>query len=164
MVHTASGSWKTENWFQKSPVWCPAHPNDRPDEIIVAIANSSPYNASSGSSPLKLIATNIGCNKYVGEASGTVTYGTPQTSTYTQESFTVTGIVYKRTLADSIQSPRFIYDLTAGKVSWSMSGHEGGCTLKAGPVTADLQYGQLERSRLGMSSSPGRTAFRRGPA
>jgi hypothetical protein len=32
-----------------------------------------------------------------------------------------------------------------------MSGHEGGCTLKAGPVTADLQYGQLD---IRSSSTP----------
>jgi hypothetical protein len=159
IVHTPSGGWKTTDWFQKQPVWCPTEAKDRPDEIILVLANSSPYKESSNLSPVRLIATNIGCNKYVGEASGTVTYGSTGMSTHTEESFTVTGIVYKRALADQIQAPRFIYDLAPGaKVTWSMSGTQSGCTVKAGPVTVDVNYGQLD---IRSSSSPDATWGRR---
>ena len=159
LVHTPSGGWKTEDWYQKQPVWCPVDARDRPDEIILVLANSSPDREVSKVSPLRLIATNIGCNKYVGEASGTVSYGAPGMSTHTEESFTVTGIVYKRTLADHIQVPRFIYDLAPGaKVTWSMSGTQSGCTVKAGPVTVDVNYGQLD---IRSSSNPDVTWGRR---
>ena len=144
MIHTANGGWKTEDWFQKTPVWCPEDPRDRPDEIILVLANSSPDQPASGAAPLRLTGTNIGCNKYVGEASGSSEYGSAGMSTHTTESWTATGLVYKRILANSIQAPRFLYDLTAGKVTWSMSGTDGGCTVKAGPVTVDVPNGQLD--------------------
>ena len=158
LVHTRDGTWKTEDWYQRQPVWCPRDPKDRPDELILVISNTSLTQASPGNVPLRLLATNIGCSRYSGEASGTSTYTTGTDST--EESWKATGLVYDRILADDIKAPRFIFNLTAGSVSWSMSGHSNGCAVKAGPATlpvrADGYNGQLDiRSTSGRAGDMG---------
>ena len=146
LVHTRDGTWKTEDWFQRQPVWCPVDAKDRPDEIILILSNNSLTQPSYDKVPLRLIASNIGCSRYSGEASGTSTYTTPSESM--EESWNATGLVYERILADDIKAPRFIFNLTAGSVSWSMSGHSNGCAVKAGPATlpvrSDGYNGQLD--------------------
>jgi Family of unknown function (DUF6055) len=146
LVHTRDGTWKTEDWFRRQPVWCPRDPKNRPDEIILILSNNSLTQPSSGNFPVRLIASNIGCSRYTGEASGTSTYTTPSDSM--EESWKATGLVYERILADDIEVPRFIFNLTAGSVTWSMSGHSNGCAVKAGPATlpvrSDGYNGQLD--------------------
>jgi hypothetical protein len=146
LVHTRDGTWKTEDWFRRQPVWCPRDPKNRPDEIILILSNNSLTQPSSGNFPVRLIASNIGCSRYTGEASGTSTYTTPTDSM--EESWKATGLVYERILADDIEVPRFIFNLTAGSVTWSMSGHSNGCAVKAGPATlpvrSDGYNGQLD--------------------
>ena len=78
LVHTRDGTWKTEDWFQRQPVWCPRDAKDRPDEIILILSNNSLTQTSPGNVPLRLLATNIGCSRYTGEASGTSTYTHPE--------------------------------------------------------------------------------------
>jgi hypothetical protein len=160
LVHTRDGTWKTEDWFRRQPVWCPRDPKDRPDEIILILSNDSLTQPSSGNVPVRLIASNIGCSRYSGEASGTSTYTSGSDSM--EESWKATGLVYERILADTIEVPRFIFNLTGGSVSWSMSGHSNGCAVKAGPATlpvrADGYNGQLD---IRASSGPPGTWDRR---
>jgi hypothetical protein len=106
LVHTRDGSWRTEDWFQRQPVWCPRDPKDRPDEIVLVMSNNSLTQPSSGNFPLRLLATNIGCSRYTGEASGTSTYSSGTDSV--EESWKATGLVYERILADDIKVPRFL--------------------------------------------------------
>ena len=145
LIHTPGGGWKKELWGQGQPVFCPVEGKDRPDELVLVLAKSS-FKQDSPQSPLRLIATNIGCNRYVGEASGSATFD--QGTTHTTESWTATGLVYSRILADSVMAPRFLFNLTAGSVVWSMSGTDGTCSLKAGPATLPVQpsgySGQLD--------------------
>ena len=158
IVHTPSEGWKTTDWFQKQPVWCPTDANNRPDEIILVLANSSPYKDTSNVQPLRVLGTNIGCNRYVGEASGTASYSSG--STNTNESWTATGLTYERFGADSVTAARFLFELTGGKVTWSMSGTDGGCSVNVPPTTVDVRpnYGQLD---IRSSSSPDATWARR---
>lgn len=146
LVHTRDGTWRTEDWFQRQPVLCPRNAKDRPDELILVISNNSLTQASSNKVPLRVLASNIGCSRYTGEVSGTSTYRTAQDSM--DESWKATGLVYERILADEIEAPRFLFNLTAGSVTWSLSGHSGGCAVKAGPVTLPVQAngsnGQLD--------------------
>jgi hypothetical protein len=146
LVHTRDGTWRTEDWFQRQPVWCPRDAKDRPDELILVISNNSLTQASSNNVPLRVLASNIGCSRYAGEVSGTSTYRTAQDSL--DESWKATGLVYERILADEIKAPRFLFNLTAGSVTWSLSGHSSGCAVKAGPVTLPVQAngtnGQLD--------------------
>ena len=129
----------------RQPVWCPVDPSERPDEIILVISNTSLTEASYDNTRLKLLATNIGCSRYTGEASGTSAYRVVGTSI--DESWTATGLVYQRVRATP-DLPRFSFDLVAGSVSWSMSGQEGNCSVKAGPVTLPVKpkYGTLDIS------------------
>ena len=110
------------------------------------MSNNSLTQPSSGNFPLRLLATNIGCSRYTGEASGTSSYRSGTDSV--DESWKATGLVYERILADDIKVPRFLFNLTAGSVVWSMSGHSNGCAVKAGPATlpvrADGYNGQLD--------------------
>ena len=163
LVHTRDGTWKTEDWYQRRPVWCPRNAKDRPDEIILVISNSSLTQPSPGNVPLRLLATNIGCSRYTGEASGSGNYHTP--SDNIDESWKLDGLVYERILDDQIRDvPRFIFNLTAGSITWSLSGQSNGCSVKAGPVTLPLRTdgtgGQLD-IRATSSTSPGwnRTYF-----
>ena len=87
---------------------------------------------------------------------GTSTYSTPSDSM--EESWNATGLVYERILADDIKAPRFIFNLSGGSVTWSMTGHSNGCAVKAGPATlpvrADGYNGQLDiRSSSGASGT-----------
>src|SRR5204863_74785 len=72
-----------------------------------------------------------------GEASGSRHSQGPGTSL--DESWHATGLVYDRYLDDQIAVPRFLFHLTAGSVSWSLSGTEDGCAVSAGPVTLPLR-------------------------
>lgn len=138
LIRTRSGRWRTEDWSRRQPVYCPQAPGDRPAELVLVLSNNSLTQASPQRQAVKLLATNIGCSRYTGEASGSTSFRTPNDSI--DESWHATDLVYTR-FNMGIELPRFLFRLTGGKVTWSLSGTQYNCTVKAGPVTLPLESG-----------------------
>jgi hypothetical protein len=133
------GTTRTEDWSGSQPVFCPKTPGERPDEAVLVVSNSS-LTAPSPSgiySQVRLVATNIGCSSYRGDASGSSNLH--EVDTNIDESWNATGLVYERFLDANQVTPRFLFALRAGSVSWSLSGTQDGCTVKAGPVTIPVR-------------------------
>jgi hypothetical protein len=141
LIKTRDGRWRTEEWDGLAPVYCPQDARERPEEIIFVISNNSlSQPITAGSQPLRLKATNLGCTRYVGEGSGTSKLRNQLQSI--DESWTFKGLVYERYLPFPTV-PRFLFRVAGGSVTWSMSGHDNGCSVKAGPATLQLSNGGL---------------------
>jgi hypothetical protein len=142
------GTTRIEDWSRQQRVFCPRTPGQRPDELLLVVSNTSltQPSPSGAHNDLRLVATNVGCSRYRGSASGTSNVHGGDTNI--DESWNATGLVYDRYLDDNQIVPRFLFRLTAGSVTWSLTGTQYGCSLKAGPVTlpvrADGTGGQLE--------------------
>jgi uncharacterized protein DUF6055 len=139
MLRLRDGTIRTEDWSTKSePYFCPRNPAERPDELLLVISNSSLTQASPSNvqSQVRVAATNVGCSRYRGEASGSSNLHGGDTNI--DETWTATGLVYDRILETSA-APRFLFALTGGSVTWSLTGTTHGCSVKAGPVTLPVR-------------------------
>jgi hypothetical protein len=159
IVKLRDGTTRIEDWSRQQRVFCPQDPGQRPQELLLVVSNTSltqpsPAGVNSG---LRLVATNIGCSRYRGSVSGTGNVHGGDTNI--DESWTANGLVYDRYLDENQVVPRFLFRLTAGSVTWSLSGTQYGCTMKAGPVTLPVRAngtgGQLEtQSFVAHSGAP----------
>jgi hypothetical protein len=127
-------------------------PAKRIDELILVLSNNSLTKRSPDTVPMRVMATTIGCSRYRGEVTGSTK--TRGVGTSIDEHWTVTGLVYERFAADGFEVPRFLYHVTGGSVTWSLSGHTSGCTVKAGPVTMPVRYGYGQLDITAAISNP----------
>jgi hypothetical protein len=158
ILRLRDGTIRTEDWSSKiQPYFCPRNPAERPAELLLVMSNSSLTQPSPSNvqSQVRVAATNVGCSRYRGEASGSTNVHGGDTNI--DETWKATGLVYDRILENS-PAPRFLFALTGGSVSWSLTGTTHGCTVKAGPVTlpvrTDGSYGELDMRVSGSFSGP----------
>jgi hypothetical protein len=144
LIKQADGKWRTEDWTASPQVLlCPESATERVDELVLIFANSEAEETFSGIVPPRapeLRASDAGCARYTGTASGTAR--TDNGGTVSNESWTVTGLTYTRVPGSS--PPRF--RLEAGSVTWQMQGTSGSgeCTTRAGPVTFPVGAGTAD--------------------
>jgi hypothetical protein len=144
ILRLRDGTETIEDWSAKQPVYCPKDPAKRPAELVLVVSNSSldQPSPSGVNNDMRVVATNTGCSRYRGEASGSSTVSGG--STNMTETWNATGLVYDRYLDQLTAVPRFVFHLTGGSVSWRLSGTEDGCAVHAGPVTLPVRTDGLD--------------------
>jgi hypothetical protein len=164
LLKLRDGTETTEDWSGKQPVYCPRDPAKRVAEAVLVVSNSS-LDTPSPSGPdndMRVVATNTGCSRYTGEASGS--YSVRGGDTDMEESWSASGLVYDRYLDQQTVVPRFLFRLTGGSVSWSLSGTQDGCAVHAGPITLPVPAngfsGQLDIHSIVVHGAAGAAASR----
>ena len=159
LLKLRNGTTKTVDLAKRSaPVFCPESPGERVAEMVIVASNTSTYRQMPQEKPIRVMATNFGCSRYVGTGSGVER--THYASRNTTESWTVTGLVYQREFTGD-DSTNFQYKLMGGTVNWSYSGSFDGCSVSAGPVTLQLPPGGQSGGYLNIYPFLGQTLARR---
>jgi hypothetical protein len=139
LIKFRDGSTKTEDLSKRRmAIFCPESAGQRVDEMVLVASNVSTYRTMPQDKPIRVVASNLGCSRYVGGASGVV--HTHYLSRNTTETWTATGLVYQRTPTGA-DNPNFEFKLMGGTVNWSYEGSFDGCAVSAGPVTLQLPAG-----------------------
>jgi Family of unknown function (DUF6055) len=146
LLKLRDGTTKTED-LAKRPraVFCPESAGGRVAEMVLVASNTSTFRQMAQDKPIRVIANNLGCSRYVGTASGVEHLHS--TNRNTTETWTVTGLVYQRTPTGD-DSQNFGFKLVGGTVKWSYSGSFDGCAVSAGPVTLELPPGNSSGGNL----------------
>jgi len=139
LIKFRDGTTKTEDLAKRrTAVFCPESPGRRVDEMVLVASDTSPYRQMAQDRPIRVLANNLGCSRYVGTASGVER--THYASRHTTETWTATGLVYQ-SVPTGDDNPNFQFKLLGGTVTWSYGGTFDGCAVSAGPVTLQLPPG-----------------------
>jgi hypothetical protein len=138
LIKYRDGTAETKDLSKRKVVgWCPEAAGKRIDELVLVASDASTYRRMVQDKPIRIVGTNLGCSRYVGTVNGTMNYHTQSAST--TESWKGTGLVFQRSPNGFTDDVHFQYKLVGGKVTWSYSGVNQGCSYNAGPVTLQIK-------------------------
>jgi hypothetical protein len=142
---------------RRGPVFCPENANERIAEMVLVASDTSTYRTMPQDRPIRVLANNLGCSKYVGSGSGVE--HTHYSARNTTESWTVTDLVFQRESTGE-DNPGLQFKLLGGTVKWSYSGTFDGCTV-AGAYTFQLPPANNSGGYLGITPLAGQNLARR---
>jgi hypothetical protein len=143
---------------RRGPVFCPAAAGERVAEMVLVASDTSTHRQMPQDKPIRVVANNLGCSRYVGSGSGVGHTHTPGRNT--TETWTVTGLVYQREFTGN-DSTNLQFKLVGGTVNWSYSGTDYDCAVSAGPVTLQLPPGDRSGGYLNIQPFLGQNLGRR---
>ena len=136
LLKLRNGTTKTVDLAKRGrPVFCPETPGERVAEMVIVASNVSTFRQMPQDKPIRVLANNFGCSRYVGSGSGVA--HVHASGHNTTEKWTVTNLVYRRVFTGN-DSTNFEFELVGGTVNWSYSGTYYDCAVSAGPVTLQL--------------------------
>jgi hypothetical protein len=142
LVKLRNGTTRTEDWSGSDTSFCVRADDERPEEVVLVIANASLTQATPAGSKLTLEPANLGCQRYVGWFEGSYT---KLGSESRQESWHGTDVVFEPYETSAPGTMQFY--ATGGSVSWTGSGTTAaGCSLRGSdtmPLHPDHASGYL---------------------
>jgi hypothetical protein len=143
LIKLGNETTRTEDWSGNESSLCLRSGDERPQEIVLVIANSSLAEAIPAGSALKLGLSNIGCQRYVGWVEGTLTARPTDPGTNVYDESWRADVVFD--YVEWHNPPIREFELASGSVRWSMSGHNPytGCTWTAETSGAPVTHGHL---------------------
>lgn len=159
LLKLRNGTSKTVDLTKRrGPVFCPQAAGERVSEMVLVASNTSTFRQMAQDKPIRVIANNLGCSRYVGSGSGVER--THYASRNITEKWTVTNLVYQREFTGE-DNPGLSYKLVGGTVQWSYSGTMYDCTVSAGPATFQLPPADKSGGYLGITPLLGQNLGRR---
>ena len=142
---------------RRGPVFCPETASEQVAEMVLVASDTSTFRQMAQDKPIRVLANNLGCSKYVGSGSGVehTHYGARNTT----ESWTVSNLVFQRQFTGD-DSSVFQFKLMGGTVNWTYSGTFDGCTV-AGAYTFQLPQGNQSGGSLDIDPLAGQNLARR---
>jgi hypothetical protein len=159
LLKLRNGTSKTVDLTKRrGPVFCPEAAGERVSEMVLVASDTSTFRQMAQDKPIRVIANNLGCSRYVGSGSGVER--THYASRNITEKWTVTNLVYQREFTGD-DNPGLSYRLVGGTVNWSYSGTMDNCTVSAGPATFQLPPADRSGGYLGITPMLGQNIGRR---
>jgi hypothetical protein len=129
------GTSQITHWTGGQQAICARAPGRRLDELVLVISNPSPTQAGPANQPLTVLSTDVGCTRYTGTISGLAEF-TPPNRDYKEK---WSGSLVFTRADNNTMLQNFLFNLTGGSVTWSLSGTQDGCSISAGPITLPVR-------------------------